>query len=215
MTRIVLADDHAILRDGLSELIDRHEGLQIVGTAGDGRTAVQLCRKLTPDVVIMDVSLPVLNGIDATRLILESNPEIKVVVLSMHSDRRFVTEALAAGAAGYLVKSSTIEDILNAIHAVIDGQTYLSPQAATTVVSAYLGKEAEEDGTLYILTSRERQVLQMIAEGRRTNDIAEELALGIKTVESCRSQIMKKLNLKTVAELTKYAIRHGLTTIDF
>jgi DNA-binding NarL/FixJ family response regulator len=210
---ILLADDHKILRSGLRELIEKHPCFKIAAEAGDGRTAVRLCRELSPDVVLMDISMPELNGIEATRQILGCSPRTKVIILSMHSDRRFVEEVFAAGAAGYLLKSCTFEEIVSSIEAVSEGNTYLHPKIATFVHSGYLEVlNKRKPSSFTVLSSREREVLQLIAEGRNTKEIAFSFHLSIKTVEAHRRRIMDKLNIRNVAALTKYAIREGLTS---
>jgi DNA-binding NarL/FixJ family response regulator len=211
--KIFLADDHAIFRDGFRALIADQTDIELIGEAGNGKSAVDLCRQIAPDIVIMDITMPEMNGIDATRIIKDENLNIKVILLSIHSERHFITEALSAGASGYLLKNNTFEEIQQAIRTVYNNQTYLSPQVTTTIVTDYIGKVAGPIPAI-VLTPRERRVLQLIAEGKQTKEIASELKTSTKTIEACRTQIMKKLDLHSVAELTKYAIRQGLTTID-
>lgn len=213
--KIILADDHRIMREGLRALLEKQPGMEVIAEAEDGRTTVDLAHDLKPDVVVIDISMPDLNGIDATRQIISASPRIKVIALSMHSDRKFVREMLAAGASGYLLKDSAFEELGAALAAVINNQTYLSPKIADTVVRDYLGKiDTTESKTSPTLTHREREVLQLLAEGRTTKEIASKLCVSIKTIETHRKQIMEKVGLKSVAELTKYAIREGLTSLE-
>jgi len=213
--KIILADDHRIMREGLRALLEKQSGMEVIAEAEDGRTTVDLAHELKPDVVVIDISMPDLNGIDATRQIISASPHIKVIALSMHSDRKFVREMLTAGASGYLLKDSAFEELGAALAAVINNQTYLSPKIADTVVRDYLGKiDTTESKTSPTLTHREREVLQLLAEGRTTKEIASKLCVSIKTIETHRKQIMEKVGLKSVAELTKYAIREGLTSLE-
>jgi len=212
--KILLADDHKIVRDGLRSLIEKEPGMRVVAEAEDGRTAVSLAREHTPDVVIMDVSMPGLNGIEATRQIRAEQPDAKIIALSMYSDRRFVTGILGAGASGYLLKDCAFEELIEAIHTVSKGQYYLSPGITGVVVQDYVGKVAAELSSSSVLTPREREVLQLLAEGHSTKEIAGALHLSVKTVESHRQKIMQKLNIFNVAGLTRYAIREGLTSLE-
>lgn len=212
--RILLADDHKIVRDGLKALICKEAGMEVVAEADTGRKALKLSKKTNPDVVIMDVSMPELNGIDATKQILNDVPQVKVVALSMHSQRQFVEGMLNAGVSGYLLKDSAFEELIDAVRTVMTGRLYLSPDITGVVVSEYLRyRQASDDQPRVGLTLREREVLQLIAEGQAVKTIAEKLHISIKTVETHRSHIMNKLDLYTVAELTKYAIREGLTAL--
>lgn len=213
--RIILADDHKIMREGLRALLSKHPDVEVIAEAGDGRGVVDLTRELNPDVVIIDIAMPDLNGIDATRQIVKESPGVKVVALSMHSDRKFVKEMLSAGASGYLLKDSAFEELDTALYTVMNNQTYLSPKITDTVVKDYVGPVTPR-GHLQSpsLSTREREVLQLIAEGQTTRDIAAKLYLSVKTVETHRKQIMDKLGLNSVAELTKYAIREGLTSLE-
>lgn len=212
--RIVVADDHKIMREGLKALIDKQPDMEVAAEAQDGLTATKLARKLLPNVVIMDIGMPEMNGIDATREIVSENKDIKIVALSMHSDRRFVLEMLKAGASGYLLKDSAFEELVTAVHTVMTGQSYLSPRITDIVVKEYLHNLPRTDSTAFnILTQREREVLQHLAEGKTTKQIASTLNLSVKTVETHRQQIMEKLQIRSVAELTKYAIREGITSL--
>jgi two-component system response regulator NreC len=212
-TKILLADDHQIMREGLVALLEREGGLQVVGQAADGRAAVRLARQLNPDVVVMDVSMPDLNGIDATRQILEENRRIKVIALSMHADRRFVKGMLQAGASGYLLKHSASQELIKAIKLAMANRVYLSPEVAGVVVEDYKAP-ATDTSVFAVLTPREREVLQLFAEGKNPRQIAATLHLGLKSVEAYRRQIMEKLNFQSFAELIKYALREGLTSLD-
>jgi DNA-binding NarL/FixJ family response regulator len=211
--RILLADDHRIVRSGLRELIGKHPQLEIVAEAERGNTAVQLCRKLSPDIAIMDISMPDLNGIDATKQILSRSSKTKVIILSVHSHQNFIERVFKAGASGYLLKDCSFEEVVAAIYAVYAGETYLHPKIATAVRDEYLQWLLQKDATSSSqLSLREREVLQLIAEGKNTKEIAFFLNLSGKTVEAHRRRIMEKLKIHSVAELTKYAIREGLTT---
>jgi two-component system response regulator NreC len=212
---ILLADDHKITREGLRSLLDKQDGMEVVAEAEDGRTTVSLVRELLPDVVIMDVSMPDLNGMEATRQITGELPNVKIIALSMHSDELFVTEMLKSGASGYLLKDCAFEELERAIRAVVVGQTYLSPCISGVVVNGYLHGLSEADfSSSEVLTDREREVLQLMAEGKSTKQIALKLHISVKTVETHRRQIMDKLDIHSVAELTKYAIRKGLTSLE-
>lgn len=213
--KILLADDHKIIREGLRNLIEKQEGFEVIAEAKDGLTAVKKAKKLAPDVVIMDIGMPGLNGIEATRQILADSPQAKIIALSMHSERRFVSEMLKAGASAYLLKDSAFEELVQAIRASQSNKIYLSPSIADKVVKDYITHIPRESFSPFsLLTQREREVLQLIAEGKSTKEIAALLFLSIKTVETHRQNIMEKLDLRSVAELTKYAIREGLTSLD-
>ena len=213
--RILLADDHKITRQGLRSLLDKQQDMEVVAEAEDGRTAVRLVGELSPNVVIMDVTMPDLNGVEATRQIVSQSPDVKIIALSMHSDTLFVTEMLRSGASGYLLKDCAFEELSRAIHAVVAGKTYLSPSVSGVVVDDYLHRLSKADfSDSQVLTDREREVLQLLAEGKSTKQIALKLHISVKTVETHRRQMMNKLDIHTVAELTKYAIRKGLTSLE-
>ena len=213
--RILLADDHKITRQGLRSLLDKQSDMEVVAEAEEGRTAVRLVRELLPDVVIMDVSMPDLNGMEAARQITREFGNVKIVALSMHSDSLFVTEMLKSGALGYLLKDCAFEELARAIRTVVAGKTYLSPSVSGVVVDDYLHRLSKAGFSgLGVLTNREREVLQLLAEGKSTKRIALKLHISGKTVETHRRQIMNKLDIHTVAELTKYAIRKGLTSLE-
>jgi two-component system, NarL family, response regulator NreC len=209
---ILLADDHRIIREGLRAFLEHQDAMKVVAEANGGRSAVALARKHKPSVAVLDLSMPDLNGIDAARQIAAASAGTKVIILSVHSEKRFVTEALRAGAAGYVLKDCAFEELASAIRIAAAGQTYLSPAIARTVVEDYLGRSPRRRSSAFVLlTVRERQVLQLLAEGRPAKQIATDLGVSIKTVETHRANIMKKLGLRSIAELTKYAIREGLT----
>ena len=214
--RIILADDHNIVREGLRSLIEKELGMEVVGEADNGRTTVKLAMDLKPDMIIMDVSMPDLNGIEATRQITHELPDIKVLALSMHSDKRFVAGILKAGASGYLLKDCAFEEMAGAIRAVADGGTYLSPGVAGAVIQDYVRRLSDSDTPMVTstLTPREREVLQLLAEGNSTKEVAARLNVSIKTVETHRRQLMDKLDIHSIAALTKYAIREGLTALE-
>jgi DNA-binding NarL/FixJ family response regulator len=218
-TRILLADDHQLIRAGLRALLEAEPGVQVVAEAGDGRTAVRLAAELSPDVVVMDISMLGLNGIEATRQIRAgrngngNRTGPKVIALSGHSDRRMVTEMLKAGGSGYIPKESAFEEVALALRTVMSNKVYLSPAVADVVVEDFSrGKAAGDASAFDTLTPREREVLQLVAEGKATKQVAMVLHVSIKTVETHRKNIMEKLGIDSVAELTKYAIREGLTS---
>ena len=213
--KILIADDHKIVRDGLRTLVEKQSDMEVIGEAENGRNAVQFALELVPDVVIMDVTMANLNGIEATRQIHKEQPDIKIIALSMHSDRRFVAGMLDAGALGYLLKDCAFEELARAIHSVVSNQTYLSPKISDILVKAYVLKSSVKPSSAYaILTAREREVLQLLAEGKSTKQIANSLYVSIKTVETHRKQIMDKLDIHSIAELTKYALKEGLTSLE-
>lgn len=210
---LILADDHKIVRQGLRHLLEQEADLEVIAEADDGRMAVRLARELLPQVVIMDVGMPDLNGIEATRQVLADSPGVKVIALSMHSDRRFVMNMLRAGASGYLLKDSAFEELATAIRMVLNNKIYLSTEIANVVIKDYLQGGGDES-VFSVLSPREREVLQLMAEGKSSRQIADHLVISIKTVETHRMQIMHKLQIFSVAELTKYAIREGLSSLD-
>ena len=211
--QIILAEDHKITREGLVNMLKGQPGMEVVGEAGNGREAIRLARELAPDLVIMDVTMPNLNGIDSTRIIISSSKNVKVIALSMYSDKQFVQGMMQAGASGYLLKDCAFNELVHAIRAVFNGDTYLSPGIAGIVVEDYLNKLSKSASSASsILTRREREVLQLISEGESTRHIASKLAISVKTVETHRRQMMGKIGIRSVAGLTKYAIREGLTS---
>ncbi len=213
--RVLIADDHQILRDGLSTMLQNVPDIEVIATTEDGRTALRLVAELTPDVVIMDVAMPGLNGIESTRQINHDFPKIKIIALSMHDDRRFVINMLKAGASGYLLKDCAFKELMKAIHVVVrTGKIYLSPGVTDVVVNNYVTGPIGPESLVYsVLTPREREVLQLVAEGKTSNQVAENLHVSVKTVETHRTQLMHKLKIKNMAELVKYAIQEGLTSI--
>jgi DNA-binding NarL/FixJ family response regulator len=213
--KILLADDHQIVRQGLRLLLSSESDLKVVGEADNGRKTVQLSQELSPDVIIMDISMPDLNGLDATRQISSESPGVKIIALSMHSDSLFVLNMLKSGAAGYLLKDCALEELLKAIRTVMLQKTYISPGVSDILIRDFASNWSAEPSSAYsILTTREREVLQLMAEGRSTQQIATTLCVSTKTVEAHRKQIMNKVGIHSVAELTKYAIRQGLTSLD-
>jgi two-component system, NarL family, response regulator NreC len=214
--RLLLADDHAMLREGLKSLIQKESDMTVVGEAENGKQTLELARTVGAHVVVMDVAMPDLNGIEAARKILKGSPNIKVVGLSGHANREFVREMLKAGASAYVLKSRAYEELVRAIREVMKGKKYLSPDIARGVVDEYVGisSSQSENPAFVVLTDREREALQLISEGKSTKEVADALSVSVKTVETHRRNIMEKLNLRSVAELTKYAIREGITSVD-
>lgn len=215
MIKVMIADDHQIVRDGLRSLLEKEPDLEIIGTTEDGRSTLKMVETLKPDVVIMDVSMPTLNGIESTRQITRDYPGVKIIALSMHDDRRFVINMLKAGASGYLIKDCAFKELTKAIHVVVNkGKIYLSPEISDIVVNNYVTGPAGPESLIYAaLTPREREVLQLVCEGKTSSQIATSLYVSVKTVECHRSQMMHKLKINNLAELVKYAIQEGLTTL--
>ncbi len=205
--RILLADDHSLVRQGFRRILDAHPDLEIVGEASDGREAVEQTARLQPDVVVMDVAMPGLNGIDATRQICESSPRTRVLALSMHRDAVYVREILRAGARGYLLKDAIDADLVSAVRAVARGEGYIAPAVADCVLADYRQHVSDP---IDLLTAREREVLQLIAEGKTNKEIATLLNLSVYTVDAHRGRIMEKLNLHSAGELVRFALRKGL-----
>ena len=205
--RILLADDHAVVRQGFRMILEAQADMEIVGEAGNGREAVELTEKLRPDVVVMDVAMPELNGIEATRRVTGSAPHARVIALSMHKDSVYVREVLRAGARGYLLKDSVAGDLVTAVRAVAKGEGYLSPAVSDAVLDDYRRHVTDP---IDLLTSREREVLQMLAEGKTNKEVATVLNLSVYTVDAHRGRIMEKLNLHSINELVRFAVRNGL-----
>ena len=215
IARVMIADDHKMFRDGLRPLLDRENGLQVEGESADGLELLAQVDDLRPDLVVLDVSMPGLNGIEAARRIRASHPDVRIAMLSMHADRRFVLESLKAGASAYLLKDDGFDVLVAALPRVMDGQIVLADRIGDQLVQEYIDLARREEGSAFgILSPREREVLQLIAEGHSTKEIARVQDVSVKTVETRRRQIMRKLDMHSVAELTKYAVREGLTTLD-
>jgi two-component system response regulator NreC len=210
--RILLADDHRLMRSGLRLLIEQQPDLSVVGEAGDGREAVAMAKSLRPDVAVIDIGMPNLNGIEATHQITHSNPEIAVVMLSMHSDESYVLRALKAGAKGYLLKDSAESDLIRAVRAVAGERSFFSPVVSKVLLDDYMRKlkRSGAEDAYDLLTPREREIFQLVAEGKSNKDVANLLNLSVYTVETHRSNIMQKLNLRGVPELILYAVRKGI-----
>ena len=208
-TRILIADDHGIVRKGLRLQLEQHEQFQVVGEASDGREAVRLADELKPDVVIMDIAMPNLNGIEATAQLVKHNPRIGVIILSMHSDETYLTRTLSAGAKGYLLKDSADVDLYRAVQVVAQGKPFFSPIIANTLLEDYMHQLQQRglQDTYDLLTDREKEILQLLAEGKSNKEVATELNLSTYTVETHRTHIMQKLNLHSAADIVLYAVR--------
>lgn len=212
--RVLLADDHRILREGLSSILGGEADIEVVGEADNGRIAVQKTQELLPDVVVMDLSMPEMFGVEAIRQIVEQVPSVRILVLSMHAEKRLVVESINAGASGYVLKDCTSDELIKAIRTVVHNEIYLSPRITSLIVRSYV-KNSPEPAAINAspLSRREQEVLQLLAEGKSTKDIAFTLNLCLKTVETHRQNIMKKLDLRSVAQLVKYAVKEGLTNL--
>jgi len=212
VVRILLADDHTVMRAGLRLLLERHDNFEVVGEAADGREAVEIAAAQKPDVVVMDVAMPHLNGVEAARQILSRNPDTAIVMLSMHSDESYVLRSLKAGARGYLLKDSAEADLIAAIRAIVEGRSFFSPGVRALLKEDYIYRLQKfgADDTYELLTAREREVLQLVAEGRSNKEVASLLGLSLYTVETHRTHILQKLNLHSVPELILYAVRKGI-----
>jgi two-component system, NarL family, response regulator NreC len=212
MTRILICDDHSIVRKGLRSLLDEEEELVVVGEAQSGREAVSMTQQMQPDVVLMDISMPELNGLEATRQIKQQQPQVRVLILTMHDNAEYVFEILKAGASGYVLKQSATTELILAIQAVSQGKTFLSPSISGGVIEGYLqhAKTIPTGDDCDLLTNREREVLQLIAEGTSTRVMARKLGISVKTIETHRTNIMRKLGSQNIADLIRYAIRKGL-----
>jgi DNA-binding NarL/FixJ family response regulator len=207
--RAVLADDHVLVRQGIKSLLER-EGMQVLAEAGDGRDAVRLAETLSPDIVVIDIGMPLLNGMDAAREIVRSCPKTKPILLTQHDEDQYVSEALSAGVKGYVLKSQVASDLILAIQQVLRGHVYLSPGISSAVMAAYHSKADQPSDPL---TASERQVLQLIAEGKSTKDVASLLGVSVKTAESHRSRLMQKLDIHETATLVRYAVKRGLVQV--
>lgn len=216
--RVVIADDRKIVREGLHSLLRGQNGIEVVAEAENGREALQLARELAPDVVVMDVTMPDMNGIDATHQIKAENPDIKVIALSIHSNQRLVAEMLSSGASGYVLKDCAFEELVTAIHRAAENRSYITPAITDQVIEdyvAHLARTNSVDVPAPLLTPREREVLQLLSEGKSAKEIARHLHVSVKTVETHRGHVMEKLGAHSLAILTKYAVREGLTSLDF
>ena len=213
--KVFIADDHGIVREGLHSLLGKQTDMEIVGEAEDGRKTLELVLELKPDVVVMDISMPNLNGVDATRQIVRENPKIKVIALSMHSSSMFVADMIKAGASGYMLKDCLFDELVEAIRIVNDGGAYLSPNVVSLVMGDYMQRLSGKGGfPLESLSDREREVLQLIGEGKNTKEIARQLHVTTKAIEANRRKIMEKLNSHSVADLVRWAILGGLTSLE-
>ncbi len=214
MIRVIIADDHMIVRDGLRSLLERQPDMEVVAEANNGREALKQTKNLLPDVVVMDIGMHELNGIEATRQIVVKSPAVKVLALSMYSDKRFIIGMLKAGASGYMLKDSAFRELVYAIRVVASNKVYISPAIAGVVAEDYLEHSAEKNDSVHsVLTTREAEVLQLLAEGKSTKQTASILGVSIKTIESHRQNIMKKLNIDNIVGLIKYAIHEGIIPI--
>lgn len=214
--RLLIADDHQLMRQGLRALIEKEAGMTVVAETANGKETIAQVAQTHPHVVIMDVTMPDLNGIEATRRIKKANKKVRIVALSAHSDRHFVAEMLRAGASAYILKQTAYEELIRAVRAVMEGETYLSPAVTQGVVDSLVSSlpKSGENPAFASLTQKEREVLQRVAEGQSTKEIAAALSVSVKTIETHRSHIMDKLKLHSIAQLTKYAIREGVTSLD-
>jgi two-component system response regulator NreC len=215
MIKVLIADDHQLLLDGLSSILEKQRDIEVMGLARDGQEALEQIRLQIPDIILLDISMPRLNGLDAARKILQEQPDIKIIMLSMHADKRYIRESIQIGAKGYLLKESAIKEVITAIREVQKGAFFFSHEIETQVMQEYIQRTQSGDNpSRSPLSLREREVLQLLAEGKSTREVASLLVISIKTVESHRKQIMDKLGLHSIAELTKYAIREGLTQLE-
>lgn len=215
-TRIVLADDHAILREGIRALLEDQSDMTVVGEAADGRKAIELARDLSPDIIVMDIGMPLLNGLEATRQIKHNFPQVAVLVLTMHDNEEYVSQILAAGASGYVLKRAASSELVTAIRAVAGGQSYLSPAVTKLLIEGYIGRPPAAPvrvDPFETLTPREREVLQLVAEGHTNSQIAKVLNISLKTVKAHRSNLMQKLGLHDRGELIKLAIQRGMIQV--
>ncbi len=212
--RILIADDHAIMREGVRALLEIHEDMEVIGEAGDGREAVAQVSELTPDVILLDISMPFMDGLEATRRIRKANPNTNVLILTQHEDKEYVLSAVKAGAAGCISKKAVSSELVSAIRAIYRGGSFLYPSVAKLLIEDYLQRTDGETDPYERLTDREREVLQLVAEGRTNQEIADLLVLSMKTVLGHRAKIMEKLDIHSRTDLIKYAIRRGLISID-
>jgi DNA-binding NarL/FixJ family response regulator len=211
--RVLIADDHEVVAEGLKHVVAAQSDFTVVGSVQDGRSAVQRAHELEPDIVVMDIAMPGMNGIEATRAIHDRNPRTRVIILSMHSNQEYVYRALRAGASAFLLKRSAARELVEAIHAVHAGGHYFSPQISNRVIGRYAGRDAPQD-PLHKLSAREREVLQLLAEGKSVADIADALHLSPKTIETYRAHLYQKLDIQDLPSLVRFAIRHGVTPLE-
>jgi DNA-binding NarL/FixJ family response regulator len=213
--RVLLVDDHRLMREGLRKILESTPGIEVVGEAEDGRSALAAVAEENPEIVVMDVGMAGMNGIDATQRLRKEHPEVKVVALSTHADKRYVRNMIRAGASAYVLKESASEDLLRAVRAAAQGEHYLSPQITGSLLESWTTPMVPESTSVYeILGAREREVLRLLAEGKTSKEIATQLGLSIKTVETHRRNITQKVGIHSIAELTKYAVLEGLTTLE-
>jgi len=212
--RVLLAEDHTLVRAGLCALVKSLEGVEVVAEAGDGHQTLKMVKDHFPDLILMDIAMPGLNGLEATIRVAKEYPHVKVIILSMHANEEYVLQALSAGARGYLLKDSGTAELELAIRAVMKGETFLSPAVSRHVIDEYVQRQGDPQSPFHILTPRQREILQLIAEGLSTKDIARKLDLSIKTIDTHRTQLMDRLDIHEVAGLVRYAIRTGLV-IDY
>jgi len=212
--RILIADDHEVARQGIRSLLESHPGWEVVAEARDGREAVEAAARLNPDILLLDIGMPNLNGLDAARQILSTTPEARILILTIHDSEQVVREVLAAGARGFLLKSDAGRDLLAAVEALQQRRSFFTPKVAQMMLDGYLRPQVETDESVQcILTPREREVIQLVAEGKSTKEVAMALSLSVKTAETHRTNLMRKLNLHSVADLTLYAVRNGIVQI--
>lgn len=211
---VLLADNHTLVRAGLRALLQNIQGIRVVAEAGDGREALRLIAAHQPDVVLMDIAMPEMNGLEATARVVKEFPNVRVIILSMHANEEYVLQALRTGAAGYVLKDSGVSELELALRAIAKGETYLSPAVSKHVVADYVRRVGSESSSLEQLTPRQREILQLLAEGRTMKEIAKLLYISVKTVETHRAQLMERLGIHDVAGLVRYAIRVGLVTPD-
>ena len=212
--RVLLADDHNLVRAGIRALLEASGGIEVVAESGDGREALELIIKHRPDVALLDIGMPGLNGLEVAKRAAQASPRTRIVILSMHADATYVRQALRAGAAGYLLKGAAVAELPLALQSVMRGETYLTPKISRTIVEGFLREDTEEPGLLEALTARQREILQLIAEGKATKEIAQLLDLSVKTVETHRMRMMERLGIHDVAGLVRFAVRAGLVPPD-
>ncbi len=210
--KILVADDHAILRDGIRALLDLHDDIEIIGEASEGNEAIEKTRELMPDIIVMDIAMPGMDGLEATRRIKKKNPQVKILILTQHDNREYIISAIKAGAAGYVPKKALGSELISAIRAVHRGESFLYPSAAAALIQDYLHQVEEEPYDL--LTAREREILKLIAEGHTSREVAEMLFISLKTVLGHRTKLMDKLDIHNRTELIRYAMRKGLVSMD-